>query len=447
MQLVWFIFLFATTCLEALGRRYLPGIPSSAFYFMKDVILLWGYLQFRPPASVGRIVRNLYRGFGLVWTIGFVWTVIELFNPSQLSLPLALMGLRAYWLWWMAPPLIASVLQNPTHKKRAIYVLVFMAIGISALAMAQFAAPANSSLNLYTVVDGEEVYSSDVATVAATGRARVASTFAYVTGFQNFVLLVPTILLSLGLEIEEKRLRWLALVATLFSAAAIPMTGSRASVLLGASILVITMWSAGLFFTRIGRRILIGAIFAAVVSVVIFPEALAGVESRFDNPEETDSRYVASAESLLPPMAMIDADYPVGGIGTGMQQNARFQMHAVSQYNEELEPFRILVELGPVGFLAIWFTKVGLVVALFRGYGILKRAGRRGAAAAALSYGAITMTGNLTYDHVFQALYFIGCGFILAEVVAVLRSSVAVPGPPAAVPVPGPTLAPLGRAL
>ncbi len=422
MQLAWFTLLFSATCLEALGRRYLPGIPSGAFYFLKDVILLWGYFQFRPAPDVGKLLRYLYRGFGLVWLAAFAWTVIQMFNPSQSSFQLALIGLRAYWLWWLAPPLVASTLQNPAQKRRAVYVLLFMAIGISLLAMAQFAAPANSSINMYTVVDGEEVYSADVATVSSTGRARVASTFAFVAGFQDFVLLIPTILLSLGLETDQPRLRWLALIATLFSAAAIPMTGSRAAVVQGGLVLFITIWSAGLFFTKIGRRILIGAAVAAVVSAAAFPDALIGVQSRFDSAEETNTRIVSVAYFFLPPVAMLSTNYPVGGIGTGMQQNARFSMHAVSEYNEELEPFRELVELGPVGYLLVWVTKLGLATALIRAYFMLKRAGRRGAAAAALSYGVLTLTSSMVYDHVFQALYFIGCGFILAEVVAVSRA-------------------------
>ena len=73
----------------------------------------------------------------------------------------------------------------------------------------------------------------------------------------------------------------------------------------------------------------------------------------------------------------------------------------------------------------VWTAKLGLIVALIRAYLILKRAGRRGAAAGAISYAVLTLNGNLTFDHIFQALYFIGCGFILAEVVAAVRMGAA----------------------
>jgi hypothetical protein len=185
--------------------------------------------------------------------------------------------------------------------------------------------------------------------------------------------------------------------------------------------LLITVWTAGIFFTRTGRRILIGAVFGGILAVTAFPDAFGGVESRFDNPEETADRFQAAA-MILPPVALLRVEYPSMGIGTGMQQNARFSLHIYPDWNEEYEPGRYLVELGAVGFLLVWMAKFGLIVALLRSYKILKSGGRRGAAAAALSYAFLTMNGNLTYDHIWQALYFTGCGFILGEVIAVLRS-------------------------
>ena len=60
----------------------------------------------------------------------------------------------------------------------------------------------------------------------------------------------------------------------------------------------------------------------------------------------------------------------------------------------------------------------------------------RGAAGAALSYAVLTMFGNLTFDNVWQALYFLGCGFILSEVVSVLREQATAASPKALVLVP-----------
>ena len=54
MQTYWFVTLISAVCLEGLGRRYLPFIPSAAFYLLKDVVLIFGYVRFRPPLPVRR---------------------------------------------------------------------------------------------------------------------------------------------------------------------------------------------------------------------------------------------------------------------------------------------------------------------------------------------------------------------------------------------------------
>jgi hypothetical protein len=418
MRTAWFISLICAVCLEGLGRRYLPFIPSAAFYFLKDVILIFGYIRFRPPAPVRRTSKYLFRGFEIVWAVAFVWTLAEVFNPDQESLVLGLIGMRSYWLWWMAPPVIATVLQHREQKERAIYGLVVLCGCVALLAAVQFASPPDASVNMYSVWNGEEIYSADAGIVASTGRARVASTFAYVSGFVDFTILIPTLLLSLGLDAEKPRVRRAALIGTFVTAAVVPMSGSRSSIVVGIAVLLMAVWVAGLFLTRVGRRVIIGAAVAAVLSVVVFPEALRGVESRFENTEETSSRF-KQLVTFVPPVAIAVEDYPFMGQGTGMQQNAKASFRVWTKWDVETEVGRYLVELGAFGFLLVWSTKLGLAVALFRSYKILKRVGRRGSAAAALSYGALTFVGSLAFDHNWQALYFIGCGFVLAEVVSV----------------------------
>jgi hypothetical protein len=422
MQLAWFIALVSTICLEGLGRKYLPQMPTVAFYFAKDVVLVIGVLMHRPTRDVTRLGSYLYRGFKVAWVVAAIWTVGQILNPEHQSIALGFVGLRAYWLWWIAPFVIASALEREKNKRRAVYVLLVFATGIAAFASAQFAAPPDSALNLYSVVDGQELYASD-STVHATGRARVSSTFSYISGFSAFTMLVPALLLSIGLDARDRKLRRLTLIVTCITAAVVPMSGSRASVITGATILVVATWTAGLFVTRIGRRVMVGGLAAAVFAVVAFPEAFTGVQSRFDDTEETNTRYILNVASVLPPVALTIFDYPAFGIGTGMMQNARISMRIRTDWDAEAEAQRLLIELGPVGYLVMWATKVGLVVALLRAYVMLKRAGRRGASAAAMSYVVLTLVGTLPFDHIWQALYFMGCGFILAEVVAVAREA------------------------
>ena len=280
MQVAWFTLLFFSICLEGLGRRYLPGVPGFAFYFLKDVVLVAGFFVFPPPRVVKTTLKSLYGGFRDLLAAG-VWGGLHCraVQPrSKTNKLLGLIGFRSYWLWWiLAPVTIAGVLQNPRIKRRAINVLLFTTIGLCVLGAIQFASPPTSAVNLFSVVDGEEVYSADIAIVAATGRARVASTFAFTTGFSDFVVLIPALLLSVGLESERKTQRKLALGATLLLAAAVlPMTGSRATVIWGGGVLVVTAWTSGLLFTRVGRRVLIGAVAGAILATTAVPGGVRG---------------------------------------------------------------------------------------------------------------------------------------------------------------------------
>src|SRR5450755_4423222 len=118
MEIFWFGLLMGCICLEGLGRRYLPQIPSTAFYFLKDVVLLIGYFAIKPPVAIRGTWRLLYRGFGVVWLVSLLWTVVEVFNPSQESAALAVIGLRAYWLWFLAPVLVASAVYNQRARRK-----------------------------------------------------------------------------------------------------------------------------------------------------------------------------------------------------------------------------------------------------------------------------------------------------------------------------------------
>ena len=35
MQALWYTLLVSSICLEGLGRKYLPAVPSLVFYFLK----------------------------------------------------------------------------------------------------------------------------------------------------------------------------------------------------------------------------------------------------------------------------------------------------------------------------------------------------------------------------------------------------------------------------
>lgn len=417
---IWFALLLGSICLEGLGRRYLPGAPSAVFYFLKDVVLIVGLLRFRVHRDVRETFSYLYRGFMPILKLGLLWTGAEIINPNQKSFLLGLLGFRAYWFWWVAPLVVASVLLDPVVRRKVVVLQASITLVVSILAMLQFGAPLDDSLNTYSVVDGEEVLS---VAVVSTGRARVSSTFSYITGFADFAILVPVLLLSIGLGETNRRARLAALIATLFAAAALPMSGSRGPLLVSIALCTMVVWRAGLIFTRVGRRVIVLAVAAGFTSVLAFPDALEGIMDRFQGSDTQDR--MAQVFNILPPVALASYDdYPTLGIGTGMMQNFRDQLGVRDvPYGVESDVGRLLVELGAGGYLLIWVSKFGLVVLLLRASSLLKKAGRRAASAGAFAYALLCLNGNLVFDHIYSALFFVGFGFIFHQIVEVRRDA------------------------
>lgn len=410
----WFALLLASICFEGLGRRFVPGVPGPAWYFLKDAVLIGGLASFGIGRAEWKAASALYRPFFVPLLAAFAWSLLEVFNPAQQSLALGFIGLRGYCLWWISPIVVATALRADRDRRRALATLAIFAVAIAGLAAVQFALPGDAALNRYAW-GSEEM---GVAGIAGTGRVRVISTFSYLTGFTDFAVLAAPLLLTMGLAEGKGRLRLVSLAAASAIAATAPMSGSRAPVLMIAAASLAVFWSLGAFATKRGLAIAVALAVFAALPYLVAPDAVAGVESRFRG-EDTRGRF-EDLRMTLPVFALAEIDYPPLGIGTGMQQNVRETLDVRTPWNSEGEPGRYLIELGVVGYVLVWTARLGLLVALARAYRLLRQRGRRAAAGLALALAGLSFLGNLVFDHVWQALFFVACGFVLREAASVL---------------------------
>ena len=412
----WFTWFFCSICLEGLGRKYISVIPGEVFYFFKDALLIFGLVRFPMDPRIMRVLTIMYRPFGAALLLAVIVSLVQVLNAGfRASFVLGLLGARAYWLWWIAVPVVANVLLSPFVRRRGIFVLAFVSGVVALFAVIQFGSPSSSATNTYAIHAGQEIAAYEVGT---TGRPRVSSTFTFITGFTDFVVLVPALLLSVGLGESDRRVRMIATTTAILSAASLPMSGSRAPFIVGLFLLAMVAREAGFLFTRVGRRVIVAGTLAILAVIYVFPDSLKGVMDRFDS-EDTDDR-LDGIYTIVPPVALLRLNYPPLGVGTGMQQNFRGLFGVeLSEWESEGEVGRYLIELGVPGYIFLWVSRVGLMVALLRAAKLFRRANRRAAAGAAIAYAIVTFYGNLTFDHIWQALFFTGVGFILAELITV----------------------------
>jgi hypothetical protein len=411
----WFPLLLSTVCLEGLARRYLP-VPGVLLYFAKDIVLLMGLLTVGVGAPVSSAVHRFAGPLVLFLAGTVVCCTLSLLDPSHPSRLLGLVGARQYLLWWIAPLLVATALGREDLRARSERVLAVATLAICALAAYQFEQPTSARVNAYAWSDDPTV----IAGVASTGRVRVSSTFSYISGFADFATLAVPLLLAAAIHGRDRWTSRVAYVAAGALVASAPMSGSRATVLYVAlgGLLVVVL--SGVLKRRQGWATLLVVGLIAGGGYALAPDAVQGVQDRFDS-DDTSERF-RNLALVLPFYTLASTDYPLMGAGVGTLQNASAAIDVQLSWQVEAEPQRVLIELGPVGYLLVWLSRATLALALVRIGIVLRRSGQAAWSGAAVAYALFTMVLPLSTDHVAQALLFCGTGLILARGVAVDRS-------------------------
>jgi hypothetical protein len=406
----WFAALLIAVLFEGMGRKYLPGVPQPLLYFAKDGILLIGWVSYGIAPQVRHLSRRVYSPFHWFWWAAVIVTAAQACRTDHPSVLLGVLGLRAYWLWWLAPLVLATAVGRPAVLDRATQTLAVASMLVSAVAVYQFNAPVDARVNQYAWSgEGDE----SVAIVSSTGRVRVSGTFAYLSGFSNFSVIILPTLLALAQAKSRRSTRALCVAAAAAVGATGVLSGSRSFLAYGAVTLPIVLGiQRALVSVKAIRAVAVLAL-AAVASMWFFPDAFDGLRSRLDDPEETVDRLTLAA-GFLPPIALLLFDYPTLGLGTGVMMTGAQALGVEPAWLAEVEPHRILVEQGLVGFVLISVAKFGLAAALLRLYGAIQKR-EQDFSRLALALVPLGLVGQIVMDHTFQAMFFLCVGLVGAH--------------------------------
>jgi hypothetical protein len=349
----------------ALRKWVFPG-AQDLIYFGKDALLVGIYIGYMRAQGRYRPAKAslLYACLGLGAGIG----LLEIFNPALPNILVGILGFKAYFFYVPLLFVLPAAFPTDLALARFLHRYVLFAIPVGLLGIAQFFSPAGSFLNTYARAAGPS--ESYVTTFGSSSFVRVTATFSYITGYASYLLAMAILTLAI-LGTTRWKFKGNVLVYTSFGLTFLGMlmAGSRGSILIFALVLPLYWWLVVLRERQGGATVMrilialagIGAIvnYAGADALGAFAGRAAGTGGEL------------FGRMLGPLTDPFDLLYAAGSLGYGIgstHQTAEAVTQGIAPYSWlhglliETESGKVMVELGPFGFLVIYFLRIYLAL-------------------------------------------------------------------------------------
>ncbi len=403
--------------LEGVLRKWILPQASELIYFLKDIVLFGSYFQY-----YGLAKKNLPQFkidfLHIFLLLSFLWGLFQAFNSSLGSLVVGIWGLKNYFYYvpliWMLPDLFQSEAELKEFLRKQL--VFFIPVGI--LGILQFFSPASSPLNSYA--PGLEQAGGSTALFGSSGNVRITGAFSYVNTYIPYLLFnIAILLVFLEEKLPVKKTRILIISGGLLVLNSL-MTGSR-TIIFAAGLLLI-----GYFLIKsIGQfhrvwRILKWIVPPSLIMVAITPILFASeIETVLDRILLTSDLRIRLLLFVIEPIHNLQyKQFDSFGIGATHQATPvlvnvlNLPRPEVIPVGFESEMGRIILELGPIGFLFWYGLKIAILVALFSLYWKLKRPFLRNLALIAFLIQGIWFPNQHVFHITFNVYYWFMTGFI-----------------------------------
>lgn len=348
--------LYWTLMVGAIRKWFFPQLADIAL-FTTHIFLVGPYLRLLTfkLTSAGKYSFLLF-----LVALLTAWGVLSLFNPKLPNIRVGILGLVMHFYYiplaFLGSRLYSSSAQLLIFLKR----YAFFSAPLFLLGIFQYFSPVDSSINKYV----EE--SAHIAMVA--GHARITSTFSYISGYTtylNVIVLLLFYLLSAQRVSPSEKLK--ATILILLAGINLFMTGSRGTVVLSIlSVIAYLIASVRLgltFVTKLVFRIaLLGSIALAILTFSqaakkTYKESVDSFMTRVeDSRDEISGRLI---DTFTPFKFLKEAGLFGYGIGTTYQGAAKFDVDWKKMPRDfEEEPERIVLEMGFIGYLLVYFLRL-----------------------------------------------------------------------------------------
>lgn len=393
----------------AIRKWFLPGL-SQFVYFGKDFIALIAYFKFF--TSTSSTERAPYKDplLSISILLASIFVTLQAANISLGSPVVGLFGARNY-VWYIPLVfLVPKMFETQDELARFLKFYLLLAVPVVALSIIQYYSPPNSPLNIY-------VAEEETSKAMIGKRVRVTGTFSYVAGFASYLqtiaaFVVPMLIINLG-----KKWDLLMRVVLMCIVVGILFTGSRGPVL------TLALFGVGYFvfnraFRALGlykRFILLG--FVAILGIsVVFAGAIDRFAGRFSGTSDMGMRILAS---ITTPFAYTKYSGLIGyGAGATYQAAGRIRDMLELPDGEhipvfyESEPERVMLELGPLGFLLWYIVRFRIMLLFWGAYKALHLPLLKEFALTGFLINLLSLPGQMVFQITFNVYYWFLAGFI-----------------------------------
>lgn len=399
--------------LEGALRKWVLPQASDMIYFLKDLILLGAYIKFYMGSEPKFSGKSAFFTTTLFMLIG--WSLCQAFNPSLGSPIIGLFGVKAYLfyipLMWMLP----SLFQSQEELYQFLHNYLLLVIPVSILAIAQFFSPVDSPINVYApgAVTG-------IATVGEN--ARVTGTFPYIAGYSTYLSFCFSLLIPLFSVPQTKKWQIITLAEALLVVGTSFMTGARG--LLVFEILFLLGYFCLLFLSkpsiaiRTTQKFFLPVVFISSVVPVFFKKGIEAFSVRATTASDSNNFLERAFSSFAEPtLAMQYKGFDSYGIGATHQAVPALRNALQLSLGEDMPPSegelgRVVLEIGPLGFILWYALRLFLIISLLGIFLRLKTPFLRNLALAAFLFHAINFTGQVIFNTTCGIYYWFFSGFI-----------------------------------
>lgn len=401
--------------LEGAIRKWLLPGSQDLVYFAKDVFFLGayvGYFRHRPELKLRYPQETLLYG---ALVMGAAVGLLQIFNPLLPNMLVGMLGFKAYFFYVPLLFVVPAVFPDDLALARFLKRYVLLAIPVSLLAVAQFFSPQGSFLNTYA----RAADPGSISTFGSSSYVRATGTFAYITGFTSF-LLVITVLILLILTTTRWRFHGNLKILAALGASFLGMlsSGSRGPIFLLAMLFPLYWW-LGVVREKQGGATLARLVIGLGVLVVVLSstgdKAITAFGERASASTDTVSRL------LTPFLSPGDALLAAGMLGNGIgatHQAASAVTHGIAPYSwvrgiaTEAESGRVMLEVGPLGFFLVYLVRILLAALAFQQVFRLRTVFHRAAAISALLLFLVEIPGGVIFDVTAGVYYWFLAGLL-----------------------------------